>query len=194
MANNKLILVTGGARSGKSSFAEKLAREAGKDVTYVATAQPLDEEMAKRIYEHKRSRPQNWKTVEEPLNVAPVIEQESKRGNVILLDCLALFVANVLLAQEDPTGEKASQKILCEIEKLATTCKKAQGEVIIVTNEVGMGIVPEYPISRTYRDLLGKANQIMASYADIVYLMVCGIPIDLKSLNRALAEGATEGQ
>jgi len=182
MERGKLILVTGGARSGKSSFAEKLAKEANKDVTYLATCQALDEEMALRIEEHKKRRPKNWKTIEEPLNASSVIEKEGKSDRVILLDCLALLVANLIFSKGDSTSELIDQAVLNEIKTLAKISKDVPASVIIVTNEVGMGIVPEYPLGRAYRDTLGKANQILASEADEVYLLVCGIPVNVKQL------------
>ena len=182
MERGKLILVTGGARSGKSSFAEKLAKEANKDVTYLATCQALDEEMTLRIEEHKKRRPKNWKTIEEPLNASSVIEKEGKSDRVILLDCLALLVANLIFSKGDSTSELIDQAVLNEIKTLAKISKDAPASVIIVTNEVGMGIVPEYPLGRAYRDTLGKANQILASEADEVYLLVCGIPVNVKQL------------
>ena len=182
MERGKLILVTGGARSGKSSFAEKLAKEANKDVTYLATCQALDEEMALRIEEHKKRRPKNWKTIEEPLNASSVIEKEGKSDRVILLDCLALLVANLIFSKGDSTSEPIDQAVLNEIKTLAKISKDVPASVIIVTNEVGMGIVPEYPLGRAYRDTLGKANQILASEADEVYLLVCGIPVNVKQL------------
>lgn len=182
MERGKLILVTGGARSGKSSFAEKLAKEANKDVTYLATCQALDEEMALRIEEHKKRRPKNWKTIEEPLNASSVIEKEGKSDRVILLDCLALLVANLIFSKGDSTSELIDQAVLNEIKTLAKVSKDVPASVIIVTNEVGMGIVPEYPLGRAYRDTLGKANQILASEADEVYLLVCGIPVNVKQL------------
>ncbi|MCD6183208.1 MAG: bifunctional adenosylcobinamide kinase/adenosylcobinamide-phosphate guanylyltransferase [Thermovirga sp.] len=182
MERGKLILVTGGARSGKSSFAEKLAKEANKDVTYLATCQALDEEMALRIEEHKKRRPKNWKTIEEPLNASSVIEKEGKSDRVILLDCLALLVANLIFSKGDSTSELIDQAVLNEIKTLAKISKDVPASVIIVTNEVGMGIVPEFPLGRAYRDTLGKANQILASEADEVYLLVCGIPVNVKQL------------
>jgi len=182
MERGKLILVTGGARSGKSSFAEKLAKEANKDVTYLATCQALDEEMALRIEEHKKRRPKNWKTIEEPLNASSVIEKEGKSDRVILLDCLALLVANLFFSKGDSTSELIDQAVLNEIKTLAKISKDVPASVIIVTNEVGMGIVPEFPLGRAYRDTLGKANQILASEADEVYLLVCGIPVNVKQL------------
>lgn len=182
MERGKLILVTGGARSGKSSFAEKLAKETNKDVTYVATSQALDEEMTLRIEEHKKRRPKNWKTIEEPLNASSVIEKEGKSDRVILLDCLALLVANLIFSKGDSTSELIDQAVLNEIKTLAKVSKDVPASVIIVTNEVGMGIVPEYPLGRAYRDTLGKANQILASEADEVYLLVCGIPVNVKQL------------
>lgn len=182
MERGKLILVTGGARSGKSSFAEKLAKKANKDVTYLATCQALDEEMALRIEEHKKRRPKNWKTIEEPLNASSVIEKEGKSDRVILLDCLALLVANLIFSKGDSTSELIDQAVLNEIKTLAKVSKDVPASVIIVTNEVGMGIVPEYPLGRAYRDTLGKANQILASEADEVYLLICGIPVNVKQL------------
>lgn len=182
MQRGKLILVTGGARSGKSSFAEKLAAEMKKNVIYLATCEPLDEEMARRIDVHKKSRPSDWDTVEEPLAASSVIAEKGSSDCVILLDCLALLVSNLLLSGREQPDTYTGRAVLAEIERLAKTSRNSAAHVIIVTNEVDMGLVPEYPIGRLYRDVLGKANQIIAAAADEVYLLISGIPVDVKKL------------
>lgn len=171
-------LVTGGTRSGKSSFAEKLAAASGKKVIYIATATVEDEEMARRVENHRARRPPDWKTVEEPLEVAGVVAGYSSPDNLILIDCLALYLSNLLLK----TGNAEENRILASIRNLCETITHSSSDVIIVTNEVGWGLVPTHPLGRVYRDLLGTANQLMASAADRVYLVVCGLAVEIKSL------------
>ncbi len=189
MQHGKFILVTGGARSGKSAFAEKLAKESGKKVIYLATATAEDEEMAQRIARHRRRRPPGWETVEEPLDVPGVIEKYSASGQLILVDCLALFLSNLLLkakGQLDPEAAPdfpgGKERVLQAIKRLGEVISFAAAEIIIVTNEVGWGLVPAHPLGRVYRDLLGIANQRLASLADQVYLVVCGLALEIKSL------------
>ncbi len=189
MQHGKFILVTGGARSGKSAFAEKLAKESGKKVIYLATATAEDEEMAQRIARHRRRRPPGWETVEEPLDVPGVIEKYSASGQLILVDCLALFLSNLLLkakGQLDPEATPdfpgGKERVLQAIKRLGEVISFAAAEIIIVTNEVGWGLVPAHPLGRVYRDLLGIANQRLASLADQVYLVVCGLALEIKSL------------
>ena len=177
----KLILVLGGARSGKSRFAQKLAGEiGGEDVLYVATAQAGDGEMEQRIQQHRRERPASWDTVEAPRHVGRAIQSQPRQPAVRLLDCLTLLVSNLLIEFEDPFGPEAEAALVDEIDELATTAQQTSGATIIVSNEVGMGLVPAYPLGRAYRDALGKANQTLAAKADKVYFLVAGLPIRLK--------------
>lgn len=170
----KLIFVTGGARSGKSQFAQELADNLSKKVTYIATAQALDPEMRVRIKVHQKNRPAHWKTFERPKNIARILSQLNKNTEVILLDCLTLLISNLLLSGQ------AQKSILEEIVQIVQTTKAIDPAVLVVSNEVGMGIVPDNPVGRTFRDLLGRANQIMAKEADEVYFLVSGIANKIK--------------
>ncbi|MBO8137465.1 MAG: bifunctional adenosylcobinamide kinase/adenosylcobinamide-phosphate guanylyltransferase [Desulfotomaculum sp.] len=186
MGRGNLTLVIGGASSGKSSFAEKLAGSISDNVTYVATAAVLDDEMARKVALHRLSRPQHWKTIEETTNLIDVINKHSQEDEVILIDCLTLWLSNLLLnASNSSPGiswpEKESH-ILNEVKKLAEIAANSSAEVIIVANEVSLGLVPNNKLGRAFRDVAGRANQVVAQYADEVYLVVAGIPIEIKSL------------
>ena len=189
----KLILLLGGARSGKSSFAEARAKEiAGDSVLYVATAETKDEEMRLRAVKHRAARPSAWDTVEAPRNVAQAICQERSGQRVILLDCMTVLVANQLLdvagpendpfddPSADPFDVKIEANVLAEVEALLDFTRETDVDFFIVSNEVGMGLVPPYELGRAYRDVLGRANQVLASYADEVYLLVAGLPMKVK--------------
>ncbi len=173
----KLTLILGGARSGKSSFAVGLAKKYN-NVAYVATAQALDDEMRDRIEQHKRQRPASWQVVESPNNVSSVVKSIQLEAGLILIDCLTLYVTNMLL--DDNKKEAKEEYITNEIEQLCTSSKNSAADVIMVSNEVGLGIVPADPVSRTFRDIAGKVNQIAASQADEVYFLSAGIPQKLK--------------
>lgn len=185
MTNNKgkLILVLGGARSGKSTFAERLATQRGGRVLYIATAQALDEEMSMRIATHRNKRPFAWQTLELSTGVGHALVSEPPQADIILLDCLTLLVSNVLLqASPDPDRPDemlATTSVNAEIQSLIEAYQSSQATWIVVSNEVGMGLVPPYHLGRIYRDLLGWANQRVAERADTVYLMVAGIPMKL---------------
>jgi adenosylcobinamide kinase/adenosylcobinamide-phosphate guanylyltransferase len=176
---NGLTLILGGARSGKSSFAEQVARESGKTVTLIATATAGDEEMAERIRKHRASRPAEWQTLELPLNlgrklVIPLAE-------IVIVDCITLLVTNVLLSlPEDMPGETVLQKVQVEIDELIAAQARLGGQWLLVSNEVGLGLVPPYPLGRVYRDALGWANQALARAAGRVIFMVAGIPMVIK--------------
>lgn len=195
MERGKLILITGGARSGKSRLAEEMTRQleasAGNGkVIYLATARVEDEEMRERILRHQQRRPVRWETIEEHSRVEAVISKQGGSASVILLDCLALLLSNWL--QEFSCGcsiESISQQelqnniekpILERIAKLAETAFHTRSHVIAVTNEVGLGLVPDNPLGRIYRDLLGLSNQILAARADEVYVVWSGISLKLK--------------
>jgi adenosylcobinamide kinase/adenosylcobinamide-phosphate guanylyltransferase len=172
------ILITGGARAGKSSFAQKLAAESGGKVLFVATAEARDEDMRRRIEKHQKSRPSNWKTLESPSEVAKAISQNGGEYEVVVIDCITMLVSNVMLAADDErTAESA---VINEIEALIKAMQTKPSAFIVVSNEVGLGIVPDNELSRNYRDLLGRANQLMAQYADEVYFMVAGIPVKIR--------------
>jgi len=181
MSRGKLIFITGGARSGKSSFAEKVAAKTSKEVAYIAAGQPLDEEMAHRIKKHREKRINTWETYEEPIEVRELVSRLGLEKEVILIDCLTLLTSNLLLRKEDKVEDSKWQgEILVEIEKLAEVSYKVSAQVIIVSNEVGMGLVPDNPLGRVYRDILGRANSIIADKADEVFIMVSGIPLKIK--------------
>lgn len=177
--NKQLIFILGGARSGKSAFAERLARR-GKRVLFVATAEALDEDMQQRIVTHRSRRPKNWNTLEEPVDLAEALQPVLNGYDVILLDCLTLWVSNLLLRYEgQPDAEK---QILAKVQGLLDLYEKGSATWIVVSNEVGLGVVPPSSLGRAYRDALGRANQIVASRADRVYLMSAGLALELKSL------------
>ncbi|PTA68613.1 bifunctional adenosylcobinamide kinase/adenosylcobinamide-phosphate guanylyltransferase [Deinococcus arcticus] len=166
-----LVVVTGGARSGKSAFAERRALDSGLPVTYLATAQAFDEEMAARIARHQRDRPADWPTVEEPLEVARALAAFPTPAAV--LDCLSLWVSNLMLAGWP------DEAVLSAADALLAAAQARGGLTVLVTNEVGFGIVPENALARRYRDLLGWVNQRAAAASDEVWLLVSGRPLRL---------------
>jgi len=184
----KLTFITGGARSGKSSFAEKMATNLGQTI-YIATAQALDDEMAYRVKLHQERRPKNWITFEETKYVSKVLKDIRNKKDTfldfkgILIDCLALLVSNWLMdvdVNDVKTWGKARRKLLEEIDNITCLAKDLPWQIIIVSNEVGLGLVPDYPLGRLYRDLLGEVNQKVAKAADQFYFLVSGIPIKIK--------------
>lgn len=182
----KLTLILGGARSGKSTLAEKLAAKRAENVLYVATAIPFDDEMKKRIESHRTRRPQSWKTIESPTRISSTIQEDLQLVDLVLLDCMTLLINNLFIEQsgdEDIPDENLFAEVLQqEIEDLLATIKTSSAEWIIVTNEVGLGLVPPYPLGRVYRDLLGWANQRLAAQAEQVYLLVAGLILPLHQL------------
>ncbi len=172
--DKKLILVTGGCRSGKSQFALDYANRHFRKKVYLATCEALDEEMAKRIEDHKERRGSDWQTVEEPTMVADAIRRHGNHTEVILVDCITLWLSNLLMRH------KSDHEIMNEVNKLIDTVSQSQTSFIFVSNEVGMGIVPVDPLSRRFRDLSGMTNQKIAEAADRVIFMVSGIPTFLK--------------
>jgi adenosylcobinamide kinase/adenosylcobinamide-phosphate guanylyltransferase len=176
----QLILILGGARSGKSDYAEKLAAELGQGVLYIATAEIGDEEMAQRIAAHRQSRPVAWQTLEAPREVGAALAEIRTTPEVLLLDCLTLLAANILLvleAQPQPDIEAAVQT---ELDTILSAQARLDVPLIVVSNEVGLGLVPPYPLGRIYRDILGRANQYLAARANRVIFMVAGLPMTVK--------------
>ena len=177
----RLILITGGARSGKSIFAEKMAQQMGSQIAYIATAQALDKEMKERIHLHRQSRPEHWKTYEVPYQIAPTIAKIESDFQIILIDCLTLFISNLLMKQEEHSyNSQLCEQLLSHVQDTLEEITKCKATVIIVTNEVGAGLVPDNPMGRFFRDVVGKANQLIAASADQVYLLVSGIPVRIK--------------
>ena len=175
--NQKLIFVTGGARSGKSAFALKEAGKVGGRKAYIATAEALDEEMAKRIDRHKKLRGDDWDTYEEPLRITEVIKNIEGKYGAIVVDCLTLWLSNLIHADLDITQEIEN---LVEVFKNSGPCLPAGSELFLVSNEVGAGIVPENKLAREFRDLAGIINQKVAGASDEVFMVVAGIPIKIK--------------
>lgn len=188
------ILVTGGARSGKSAFAERWVMKQATAAHYVATAQAFDDEMRARIHLHRLQREQSgfaWTTLEVPLGLAELLQELGERPvgkggaeddacPTVLIDCLTLWLSNVLLGAGERPGE-ADAILEREIERLVAAIEAFPGTLALVTNEVGSGIVPEYPLGRQYRDWAGLMNRTMAELSDQVFLVTAGIPIELKS-------------
>lgn len=164
-------LVLGGARSGKSRFAEELARTAPGRRVYIATAEALDREMADRITHHREQRGDDWLTVECPLDLASTIATHAALDTVLLVDCLTLWLSNLMMAEADIPAETA---------KLAQAVAHTAGALLLVSNEVGQGIVPDNPLARSFRDAAGRLNQEMARAADHVWFVTAGIPAKLK--------------
>lgn len=184
----KITFVLGGARSGKSAFAEGLARKY-KDVVYIATAEVKDNEMQERILLHRTRRPSHWKTIESPYCVDKIVP--GLVADLIFIDCITLYITNMLLCNDVRSSANYSGtsmenpmliqvKILAEIKKLSQVCRKSKSDIIIVSNEVGLGIVPDNTVSRVFRDIAGNANQLLADEADEVYFIIAGIAQRLK--------------
>ncbi len=184
-----LILILGGARSGKSAMAQQLAEEyGGEQVLFVATAEAGDEEMRQRIEAHRRARPRAWRTLEASRDVAGFLRAAYRGERAIIVDCLTLLVANVLATEDDSNGIGAQDVALAEVDALIKVLRETNATALVVSNEVGMGLVPPYPLGRAYRDVLGMVNQRVAAAADRVLLMVAGIPVTVKGLTSALTD------
>ena len=166
-----VTLILGGARSGKSSHAEHLAAETSPRRIYIATAQAFDDEMTARIADHQARRDSSWQTVEAPLDLCAAIEAQAVPDRVVLVDCLTLWLSNLLLADRD---------IEDEADGLIATLENAAGPLILVSNEVGLGIVPDNALARAFRDHAGRLNQQVAKAADKVVFLAAGLPMTLK--------------
>ncbi len=171
---SSVILVIGGARSGKSSFAQTLAQGREGRKVFIATAQAGDDEMRLRIEKHRSERPTGWHTIEEPRRLLQALDGCAGTCEVVLIDCIGLWISNLLLA------DNADGAILQEVEAVLARCRTSKACVIIVSNETGMGIVPDNRLSRRFRDVLGKTNQELAAAADEVYFLVAGIQLQIK--------------
>jgi adenosylcobinamide kinase/adenosylcobinamide-phosphate guanylyltransferase len=176
--------VLGGVRSGKSAFALSLAAQLGQRVTFIATAQAGDDEMRERIERHRLGRPGHWSTLEAPLEVASAAAGAAAESEVVLIDCLGLLAANIM-ARAEAVGESADRLMESEVAGLLEAYERGSATVVIVSNEVGMGVVPPYPSGREFRDLLGRANQRLAQAAGRVYWMLAGLPIEVKAFGLA---------
>jgi adenosylcobinamide kinase/adenosylcobinamide-phosphate guanylyltransferase len=206
MTDSGLTLVLGGARSGKSSFAERLAKQLaaphGDRVTYLATSETHDEEMAARVARHRAARPSTWTTVECPMAVPAAVREHAAGTGVFLLDCVTFWVTNLLVAAGAFGGSKppdegfnyddsllsaeqeraAARRVQGGVDDLLAALAETGATLIAVSNEVGLSVVPEYPLARLYRDELGRANQHLAGVAGRVYFLVAGLALDVKAL------------
>jgi adenosylcobinamide kinase/adenosylcobinamide-phosphate guanylyltransferase len=181
--SKRLILLLGGARSGKSAYAENWARTHGRRVLYVATAEALDGEMRDRIAHHRASRPAAWRTLEAPRDVGRAIRERAagESFDTLVLDCVTLLASNVLLALPEDANQAAVDAALrAEIDDLLAAYSAGNATWLVVSNEVGLGVVPPSRLGRLYRDALGRANQRLAAAADRVLLLVAGLPWELK--------------
>lgn len=188
-------LILGGARGGKSTWAEQLAGQSGRPVLFVATATAGDAEMAERITRHRAQRPPDWRTLEEPVRLLHAIRASAQPGDVVLVDCLTLWVSNLLGdaidSEADPdalpleTWQTLETALVTEAESLVAFARDHNLTLILISNEVGLGIVPATPLGRHFRDLLGRVNQAAAREAETVVLMIAGLPVDLRQLTVA---------
>jgi adenosylcobinamide kinase/adenosylcobinamide-phosphate guanylyltransferase len=179
--SNHITFILGGARSGKSSYAQSLAEATGKSATFIATAQALDEEMSTRIQKHRAERPASWETLEIPLDIASHVQPI--KSDMVILDCVTLLVSNLLMqfVKDDLVNEAPfTQAVQKEIDELIAMIHKQNQDWMIISNELGLGLVPPYQMGRVYRDALGWANQRLAREANKVILMVAGIPTVVK--------------
>lgn len=184
----KIILVTGGARSGKSTYAENLVRAYGDKVMYIATSIPFDDEMKDRVKKHQHRRPQSWGTFEAYKDLQRVFKNQNEDFDIILLDCVTIMVTNLIFdfvgddieTFDSNALDNLEQFIMKEITEFLEAIDTHPSHAILVTNEVGYGIVPDNKLSRVFRDIAGRVNQYIASKANEVYLVVCGIPVKVK--------------
>lgn len=176
----RIVLVTGGARSGKSEYARRHAERLPSPRVFVATCPAVDGEMDERIRKHRQARRDGgWETIEEPLDLARAVRESGDAG-VLLVDCLTLWVNNLLYEAQSASRDVVEAEVARRCGEILAACRARAGETVFVTGEVGMGIVPEEPVSRKFRDLLGRCNQVMAEGADDTIFVVCGLPLKLK--------------
>jgi len=170
----EIIFILGGARSGKSTYALGLAKKEKKKVAFIATCQAMDKEMAQRIKLHRKIRPKDWQTFEEPRNVADLLNKIRAEFQVIIIDCITLLISNLMLK-----GRKEGV-VIKEINSILSALKKIEGKAFIVSNELGLGIVPKNKLGRDFRDIAGKINQLIAGESDKVFFMISGIAWKIK--------------
>lgn len=184
-----LTLIIGGARSGKSELALRLAHASGRDVLFVATMEPRDDELRERVARHRSERPAAWRTVEAPRDLVAALEREARPGDFAVIDCITLWVSNMLTSalpdadDIDPAAAaRAVEAARAQADALAAWCEGFPGDVAAVTNEVGAGVVPAYPLGRVFRDAMGTANAALAERAQRVFAMTAGLAVDLKAI------------
>lgn len=176
----KVFLITGGSRSGKSAYAQRIAEALAQPRVFIATAPVLDGEMRERIRKHREARAgRGWETTEEQVDVAPAL-QRSRYANVILVDCLTLWINNLMFEAQQQQREVSEEDVAQHCREILAACADHPGTVVFVTNELGTSIVPDNALCRRYRDLVGRCNQTIAASADAVILMACGLPLPLK--------------
>lgn len=188
-----ITLVLGGVRSGKSRFAQDLAVQVGgEEVLFVATAETRDEEMLHRVEHHRRNRPSKWQTLEQPLGPGFAIAQQHALPRVVLIDCLTLLVSNILCGEDTSSTriDDLLRLVDTEVDALIAVSTERSVHLIIVSGEVGLGVVPEHPMGRMFRDLLGWANQRVAKSATTTYLMVAGLAIDATKIASSIQQAA----
>jgi len=181
----RVVFVIGGARSGKSRFAMELAKKENRKVVYIATAQVQDEEMKLRVRKHLKSRPRDWKTVEEPYDLPRAIKNLKGKDKIVIIDCMTLYISNILLKLYDENKQpksinRISNQVLGEVENVVRAINGSMHTFIIVSNEVGMSIVPENRLARLFRDIQGESNQVISKNADSVYMVVAGTAAKIK--------------
>jgi adenosylcobinamide kinase / adenosylcobinamide-phosphate guanylyltransferase len=180
-------LIIGGARSGKSLLAERRATESGLHVVYIATARAEDAEMARRVAHHQSRRPAEWGNVEQPIHLAAALREHAAKDTCLLVDCLTLWLSNLFMAGRAAAQAEAGEAIDCpllagETQQLLDTLPALPGRIILVSNEVGSGIVPMHPVSRLFADEQGRLNQRVAALSTRVTLTVAGLPLEIKRL------------
>jgi adenosylcobinamide kinase/adenosylcobinamide-phosphate guanylyltransferase len=176
--SRKVTLILGGARSGKSSYAQQVATATGKKVLFCATAEPLDADMKDRIRHHRLSRPKSWRTLETPLSPAEQLAPMIKQYDTVVIDCITVLVANIM--GQYATLKKQEMAVEAEVGSLIKLLEKRGADYLLVSNEVGLGVIPAFKSGRRYRDILGKVNRQLAASADEVYFLVAGIPVRIK--------------
>jgi adenosylcobinamide kinase/adenosylcobinamide-phosphate guanylyltransferase len=184
----KVLLLLGGARSGKSRYAQEYAQKQAEKVLFVATATAGDEDMRQRIEQHKKDRPVDWTTLEVTHRLGKEIEAAWVGEDVLIIDCITMLVNNIFCSYDEDQFEKLEdavleKKVVSEISELIACMKRVEASFIIISNEVGLGLVPDNRMGRLYRDILGRANQMLAQNSEEVYLMVAGIPLRVKGIS-----------